>query len=195
MKVPVKFVGALEENQVKQLKELMKNSEQPKIRQRSHAILLSSKGFSIDKMAHLEDVGRDAVSRWLDSWDESGFEGLKDKPRPGGPCKLTPAEKQLVIDLAKETPRSISSIQAQLLEKTGKRVSDSTLKRILKAAGQRWKRIRKSVKGKRNPEEFETASKEIEKLKEQHRNEELELWVGILLTNLVSTYNQAFLMP
>ncbi|OAD22785.1 transposase [Candidatus Thiomargarita nelsonii] len=81
-----------------------------------------------------------------------------------------------MIDLAKETHLSLPTIQAQLIEKTGKRISDSTLKRILKAAGQCWKRIRKSVKGKRNQEDFEAASLEIEELKKQHRNEEIELW-------------------
>jgi len=176
MKVPFKFVSNLTEDKINRLKEITKNSEKPRVRQRSHAILLSYEGFSIDQIAEILGTGRDAVSRWLDAWDDSGFEGLNDKPRPGGPCKLTADEKQLVIDLAKETPRSIPTIQAQLFEQTGKRVSDSTLKRLLKTAGQRWKRIRRSVKSKRDQQEFEEATLEIEELKEQHKKGEIELW-------------------
>jgi transposase len=176
MKIPVKFVSPLKDEQVNQLKQLMTKSDKPRIRIRSHAILLSHDGFSIDKIAEIFNVGRNTVSRWLDSWEPSGLEGLNDKPRPGGPCKLTLSEKQLVIDLAKETPRSISTIRAKIVEQTGKFVGESTVKRILKAAGQCWKRIRKSVKSKRDDNEFEAASLEIEELKEQHRNKEIELW-------------------
>ncbi|OAD22784.1 Transposase [Candidatus Thiomargarita nelsonii] len=68
----------------------MKTAAKPRVRQRSHAILLSFDGFSIDQIADILGVGRDAISRWLDSWEQSGFEGLNDQPRPGGPCKLTP---------------------------------------------------------------------------------------------------------
>jgi transposase len=138
MKVPTKFIALLDENQVSQLKALMNNSSKPRIRKRSHAIILSSEGFSIDQISSILDTGRDAVSRWLDSWEKSGLEGLKDRVRPGGPSKLTLEDKQLVIELAIENPRSISIIRALLFELTGKSVSDSTIKRILKASGFCW---------------------------------------------------------
>ncbi len=38
------------------------------------------------------------------------------------------------------------------------------------------KRIRKTTKRKPSAEKFEKASKEIDDLKEQHTNEEIELW-------------------
>jgi transposase len=69
---------------------------------------------------------------------KSGFKGLKDQYRPGCPSKLTYDEKQLVIELAEKSPRSIKNIQATLFELTGKSVSDSTIKRIFKAAGFCW---------------------------------------------------------
>ena len=42
----------------------MKSSNKPRIRQRSHAIILSSEGFSIDKISSILQIGRDAISRW-----------------------------------------------------------------------------------------------------------------------------------
>ena len=105
MKNPTKFVNILQENQINQLKDLMKNSDKPRIRQRSQAIILSSEGFSIDSISSILHIGRDAVSRWLDSWEESGFEGLKDRERPGCPSKLTLEDKQLVIELAEKNQR------------------------------------------------------------------------------------------
>jgi len=120
-------------------------------------------------------AGRDTVSSWIDKWEQFGFEGLNDKLRPGGPSIRKESEKQMVIELVKEEPRSIPTIIAKLFEITGKSVSESTIKRILIAAVS-WKRIRKSMKNKRNQEEFEAAQLEIQELKEQHKNEELELW-------------------
>jgi tRNA U38,U39,U40 pseudouridine synthase TruA len=63
-----------------------------------------------------------------------------------------------------------------LFELTGKSVSDSTIKRILKGAGFCWKRIRKSVKSKRKWCEFEATKAEIEELLALKCDEEIELW-------------------
>ncbi len=176
MKVPIKFISPLEEKTVNELKSILTNSKTPRVRQRAHGILLSDEGFSIDQIANILDVGRDTVSAWIDCWEQHGFDGLNDKPRSGGPSKLTQEEKKLVISLASETPRSVSSIVAKLFEITGKQISETTIKRILKIAGLSWKRIRKSMKDRRNEEEFEAARLELEDLKKQHKEGDIELW-------------------
>ncbi len=176
MKVAIKFVSPLGDEATNELKVIIKNSEKPKIRQRAHAILLSSDGFSVDEIAKICRVDRDTVSGWIDKWNQLGFEGLKDKPRSGNPGILNPSVKQLVVELCQETPRSVSSIAAALFEQTGKRASDSTIKRVLRSAKRTWKRVRKSLKSKQNQEEFEAAQQEIEELTKQHRNGEIEVW-------------------
>ena len=124
MKIAIKFVSPLTNEQTKELKALFQNSEKSRTRQRAHAILLSSDGFSIDEIAKIYKVDRDTVSGWINKWEQFGLEGLKEKPRSGNPGILTPSEKQLVIELCKETPRSIPNIIASLFEKNGKRVSN-----------------------------------------------------------------------
>jgi len=176
MKIAIKFVSPLTNEQTKELKALFQNSEKSRTRQRAHAILLSSDDFSIDEIAKIYKVDRDTVSGWINKWEQFGLEGLKEKPRSGNPGILTPSEKQLVIELCKETPRSIPNIIASLFEKTGKRVSNSTIKRILKSAKLTWKRVRKSLKSKQNKEEFETAQLELKELTKKHKNGEIELW-------------------
>ena len=176
MKIPIKFVSTLSIKQNEELRATKKNSDKARIRQRANAILLSSKAFSIDQIADISGVDRDTVSSWIDKWEELGQSGLEDKPRSGNPGILTESEKKLVIDLCQENPRSIPTIIAKLVEKTGKHVSESTIKRILKSAKLTWKRVRKSIKSKRNDEEFKAAQLEIKKLTEQHQNGEIELW-------------------
>jgi len=48
-------------------------------------------------------------------------------------------EKQFLLDLAAQTPRSVTSMMTALFEKTGKRLSDSSIKRFLKKVGLKWK--------------------------------------------------------
>lgn len=176
MKIPVKFVSPLSKSEINELESIEKHSSKRRIRQRAQAILLSSKKVSIDNIAEICHAGRNTVSRWIDNWELNSFESLEDKERPGAPPILTPEEKELVIELAKEHSRSISKIIAWVFEKTGKRISNSTIKRIFKAAGLCWKRIKKIVKDKRNRLEFDTASLEIDELSTQHKNGEIELW-------------------
>jgi transposase len=176
MNVPNKFVSPLNEKMLKQLDSLVKHSENIRVRQRAHAIILSSNKFSIDEIASIFSVGRNAVSSWITKWEQLGFDGLNDKDRPGGPSKLNDSEKELLFDLAKQTPRSITSMITALFEQTGKRLNESSIKRFLKNAGLKWKRIRKTTNKLPNPEEFEAAKQELYELKKQHNNEELELW-------------------
>ena len=104
-----------------------------------------------------------------------GIKGLDEKPRSRHPCTLTYDEKELVIKLARENPRSIPKIIALKFKKTGKPVSD-TIKRILKAAKGTKKRVIKSLKGKRDTKEFKTALEEIKELRRQHDDGEIEVW-------------------
>jgi len=170
------FISPLDENIFNDLDDLVKNSNKARVRQRAQAIILSSKRLSIDEIAVICGVVRNTVSSWIDNWEQLGLDGLCDKDRPGGPPKLNPDEKKLLLDLARETPRSVTNMITELFEKTGKLISDSTVKRLLKKAGLKWKRIRKTTKKKPDADEFETARNEIDELKEQHKNGELELW-------------------
>lgn len=89
----------------------------------------------------------------MDKWEPFSFERLKDQLRGGNPGVLTRCEKQLVIELCRKNPRSIPNIIAALFDQTGKRVSESTIKRLLKSAKLTWKQVkilRKVIEIKQN---------------------------------------------
>jgi hypothetical protein len=54
-------------------------------------------------------------------------------------------------------------------------LSIDTLKLICKQAGLVWKRVRKSLRKKRNQEDFDASKEEIEKLIQQHKDREIDL--------------------
>jgi len=68
--------------------------------------------FRLTCIAKICRADRDTVSSWIDKWEQFGFEGLKDKAREESPCILNESDKQLVIELVKEEPRSVPTILA-----------------------------------------------------------------------------------
>lgn len=172
----IKFVSPLTEDEILGLEDIIKNNQSSRVRNRAHSIILSAKGFSINKIVDIFQVDRDSVSSWIDRWELSNCNGLFDLHRNGRPAKLTENEKEIVKDLIKQYPQSIKIVKEKLAQKTGKIVSDWTLKRLAKAFKLKWKRIRKSLKSKRDKKEFEQAKKEIQELKGQEQSGEIDLY-------------------
>jgi transposase len=154
----------------------MKHDDSARTRSRAHSILLSAQGKRINEIASIYHVDRDTVSAWLTAWEQRGMEGLYDQPRSGRPAKLTPEEQELALGYLKEDPRGFKRVAARLLTETGKRVSLSVLKRLAKKARLRWKRVRKSLKDKRDPEAFAHGQRELWALQEQHKRGEIGLY-------------------
>jgi len=150
MNVPTKFVSKLTKNQIIELKQLWKNGSSALIRNRTHGILLSSKGYRIEDIADILDVHRNSVSSWISAWERAGISELYDKPRSGSPSKLTVSDVKVVEQLLKEYPQSPKTVLAKFAKATGKTLSQSTLRPVVKKSNLCWKRARKSLKHKRN---------------------------------------------
>lgn len=132
MNVPNKFVEILSAEDYTKLVENHRKSENFRVRNRSHAILLSFEKYSIDEIAAICGVHRNAVSRWINRWHECGLKGLGDAAKNGRPPILTLEEQARTVAIALLNPkfphRQLSRIKAE----TGKTISPYTLKRVLK---------------------------------------------------------------
>jgi len=172
----MRFISELSESERDQLTGLLKYHEWHSVRRRSHSILLSADGFTIEEIARIYQIDRDTVGATLDRWESEGIEGLFDAPRSGRPPKLSAEEAAEAVSLLKEEPRSIKKAVAATREKTGKAISEWTLKRLAKGADLRWKRMRKSLKGKRDQAEFERVQAEIIRLHQQEAAGEIAVY-------------------
>jgi len=94
------------------------------------------------------------------------------------------SDRKVVEQLLKEYPQSPKTVLAKFAKTTGKTLSQSTLRRIVKQSKLCWKRARKSLKHKRSQQEFETAKKELQKLKKQQKAGKIKL-ICFILMNLV----------
>lgn len=60
---------------------------------------LKQKGWSNRAIAEALGVSKGAVSQWMSKAQRQGENGLRHKPRPGAISRLTPEQKQLLLDL------------------------------------------------------------------------------------------------
>jgi len=172
----VRYVRTLTESQRHTLENIMKHDPSPRARARAHSILLSSRRVTIKEIVKIYQVDRDTVASWIKKWEHTGVESLYDKPRCGRPSKLTREEKELAQQYIKEEPRCLKQVVERLSQKTAKRLSISSLKRLAKRARLRWKRVRKSLKSLRDPEEFAQCQRELEALQKQEDKGKIDLY-------------------
>lgn len=67
------------------LQELKKEGLTERIRDRSHALLLSAKGFDVGQVSEIFGVERKTVLGWYNRWEREGFDGLSDRSKSGRP--------------------------------------------------------------------------------------------------------------
>ena len=71
---------------------------------------------------------------WIRNWNEEGYEGIKDKPNPGGrPPKLDEENlEELRAELKKKDYWTTQEVKIKLLEKFGVDLSEDQIRRILR---------------------------------------------------------------
>jgi len=143
---------------------------------RAHGLVLSSEGITIKAIAKIYHVDRDTVATWIKKWEKHGEKSLHDQPRSGRPSTLNATEKELAKQYIQEEPRSLKHVVERLAQKTAKRLSISSLKRLARKARLRWKRVRKSLKSLRDPIAFAQCKRELEALQKQEDQGKIDLY-------------------
>ncbi len=132
MNVPNKFVKTLTEEDYNKLVENHQKSENFRVRNRAHAILLSFEKYPIAEIAVICGVHRNTVSRWIERWNEFGLKGLRDVEKDGRPPILTLEEQARTVEIALLNPRFPHRQLSRIKAETGKTISHYTLKRLIK---------------------------------------------------------------
>jgi transposase len=132
MNVPNKFIKTLVDKDYQQLIENYQTATNFRVRNRSHAILLSFQKYSIDEIADICGVHRNAVSRWINRWNELGLDSLEDVQRNGRPPILTVEEQEKAFEIAMKNPKFPHRQLSQIKAETGKQISKFTLKDLIK---------------------------------------------------------------
>ena len=173
---PMLFVKSLTPVEIETLENLHKNHPRHMPRLRAQVILLSHRGYSISAIQPICNYCRQTIATWLHRWESRGICGLFDSPRSGRPPKLTKTEETITLEFIHQSPRSLKSVIGEIAQTLGITLTVSTLKTLCKRAGLSWKRIRKSLKSKRDPALFEHSRKQLESLIEQAKRDQIDLF-------------------
>ena len=130
--MPNKFIQTLSDKDYNKLVENYQTSNNFRVRNRSHAILLSFQKHSIDEIASICQVHRTTVSCWIANWNEFGSKGLEDGKRSGRPPILSLEEQEKAFETAMKNPKFPHRQLNQIGRETGKEISHQTLKRLIK---------------------------------------------------------------
>ena len=171
----VRYAQPLTQAQRQLLETTMKDAPSFRARSRAHSLLLSAAGTPIKAIAKTSQVHRVTVSAWITNWEQHGAQSLHDKPRSGRPSTLCPEERAIALQYLKEEPHALKRVMKRFADKTDKRLSLSSLKRLAKKARLRWKRVRKSLKSLRDPDAFAKAKRELEGLQHQEDQGQIAL--------------------
>lgn len=132
MNVPNKFIQTLSDKDYQKLVENYQTSTNFRVRNRSHAILLSFEKRSMDEIASICGVHPTAVSRWINRWNKQGLAGLRDVQQTGRPPILTLEEQAKTVEIVMKNPKFPERQLGEIKEQIGKEISQWTLKRVIK---------------------------------------------------------------
>jgi transposase len=121
-------------------------------------------------------VTRLTIYHWLDAWATRRFAGLYDHAGRGRPPKLTAEKQAQGRQYLDQHPKDLKKVAHLLEQKTSKRVSTNTLKRLLKKAHSLWKRIRKTPEKHPDPQQYERSKALIARLQAREAHGEGDLW-------------------
>jgi transposase len=123
----------------------------PRLRQRLEMVRLSDVGQTIPQIAATLGLHQQTVRKYLTAFREGGFAALPDKPVPGRPPTVRPADLaalgQLLDDAAaKGRTWTRPQLVRWLAEKRGVVISPQRLGVLLRRERFRWKRTKRSVR-------------------------------------------------
>lgn len=86
-------------------------SEESRYDHRLHGILLICDGFSSNEVAELFGHSPRTVQYWIHRFEESGFAGLEETPRPGRPSRIEEAVLEEISQQLRRDPRELGYAQ------------------------------------------------------------------------------------
>ncbi len=124
------------------LERLYRTTKDVRLRTRAQIVLLAGEQrLTAAAIARIVREDDQTVRNWLKRYRAEGIEGLKDRPMPGAPPKVTQAYAEQLLSVVRQRPRSLGQpysmwtlqrLADYMAEQTGIRVSDETVRKLLK---------------------------------------------------------------
>jgi transposase len=158
----------------RQLRQLRDHAPSPRVAKRAVSVLLSAAGDSARDIARVTGLSLDAITDIRRRWPGRRLRSLLDKPRSGRPPRVTPEYRRELRRALRRGPSgfgyvvtvwSIARLGTHLRRRTGIAVSGDWLRRLVHEEGFVVGRPKHTLKGKRDPKEYERAGRRLQRLK------------------------------
>lgn len=136
-------ISPLTAEELENLEKLYRTTKDVRLRTRAQIVLLAGEQQMIaPAIAKIVRKHEQTVRNWFKRWMAEGIEGLKDRPMPGAPGKITKTYEEQLLFVVRRRPRSLEQpysmwtlqrLADYMAEQTGLRVSDETVRQVLKA--------------------------------------------------------------
>ena len=164
----------LTDDEVGILEQAIRHDERPEVRQRATAIRMLHLGNHPSEVAQVLAVSLPTIYNWHARWRKAGLEGLANCPRSGRPG-IADEEYIRVLEetLEKSPPElgyiftiwTVKRLRDHLEKETGKNLSESRLRHLMKEKGYRYKRPKHDLHHLQDQEAKEQARQLLEELK------------------------------
>lgn len=121
----------LTEEQVAQLKSIVRNEKRYRTTQRAQALLLRYKGISVANISFALSVWKETVYIWIKNYRNVGIDSLYEKEGRGRKSIFKDIPKDEIIELV-NTKASITIINANIKDKYDIDVSNESVRKFVK---------------------------------------------------------------
>lgn len=138
-------IPALTAAEAEALDTLYRTTRDVRLRTRAQIVLLAGEQrLTAPAIARIVRESDQTVRVWLKRWLAEGLEGLKDRPMPERPTKITPAYREQLLAAVRQRPRclgqpyslwTLQRLADYLAELTGIRLTYETVRVALKVGG------------------------------------------------------------
>jgi transposase len=128
----MRYISNLNNNTIKDLKQIVKNGSSLQLRQRAKSILLSNEGITVKEICKIFNKSTRTIYRWFDRFKEEQIENLYDESGRGRKPALNENDIDKVKKLIETNSIKETCIVLNKEPKRVKKVSPQILKRYLK---------------------------------------------------------------
>jgi transposase len=136
-------IPPLTEEELEALEKLYRTTKDVRLRSRAQIVLLAGEQrMTAPAIAKIVREADQTVRNWFKRYLAEGIEGLKDRPMPGAPSKITKEYEEQLLTAVRRRPRSLEQpysmwtlqrLADYMAEQTGIRASYETVRLVLKA--------------------------------------------------------------
>jgi transposase len=114
------------------LERIYAKSKKHETREKAQCILLSYRGFTINKLFLIFNVHLNTIYNWFNEWENKGILSLYTEKGQGRKSLLDDTKSQEIKKLIIENPKQVKKVISKIKDEYEITLSERTLKRYLK---------------------------------------------------------------